>query len=365
MSAHLHIVPSIPPAFNGLGDYCYQLWKHWPTPRPEWHVATAEIPEGAREAWPGAKIHGFDPNAESLKRVLLESGAGKVILHYVGYGYDPRGVTRWLPGALDEWKQASNGKLVVMFHELYATGPPWKSEFWLCLTQRKIARQLAHLADRWITSCPRYMRVLVDILGAKVELGEMIPVGSNIEPVAEPDWNRPWPLDQGQKLVVAVFGMPITRWRAVKKHKDALKVLADQNALGEVRLIGRSDTDIQRRNQVEEWIKSAAPSVPVTQHLDLPKEEVSKTLQDCHLGLIENPYSILYKSGSYAAYAVHGLLPLIPGEEETPTGLYISGFQRSDIKVLSSKFESKGTAGKQFEISSMSSKFQTALERCA
>lgn len=365
MSVHLHIVPSIPPAFNGLGDYCYQLWKHWPTPRPEWHVAAAEIPEGAREAWPEVKIHGFEPNADSLKQTLLSSGASKVILHYVGYGYEPRGVPTWLPKALEDWKKASGGKLVVMFHELYATGPPWKSEFWLCLTQKRIAGQLAKLADRWITSCPRYMRVLVDILGAKSDQGEMIPVGSNIEPVEEPDWNCPWPIKTGQKLVVAIFGMPITRWRAANKHQGALKVLASQEAVGEIRLIGRSDSDLARKNQVEAWIKVSAPTASVTHHYDLPRDGVSKALSGCHLGLIENPYSILYKSGSYAAYAVHALLPLIPEEKDTPPGLYFTGVPDPSLRDLSSAFESKAMTGKRFEIAAMSRQFHSALEKCA
>jgi len=119
-----HIVPAVPPEFNGLGDYAGQLWRHWPEPRPEWHVAALRVPAGAAEAWPGVAFHPFRPNAESLLEALLESRADVVALHYVGHGYHPKGVPLWLPKALARWKSATGGRLVTFFHELCATGKP-------------------------------------------------------------------------------------------------------------------------------------------------------------------------------------------------------------------------------------------------
>ena len=147
MSKHLHIVPSVPPDFNGLGDYCYQLWKHWPSPRPEWLVATARMPDGAQAAWPEIQHWPFECKSQDLTRVLDAAKPDKVVLHYVGYGYAQRGAPNWLQRALKQWKSESGGKLVVMFHELYATGPPWKSEFWFCLSQRSITKNIVTLTD--------------------------------------------------------------------------------------------------------------------------------------------------------------------------------------------------------------------------
>jgi hypothetical protein len=63
-----------------------------------------------------------------------------VILHYVNYGYQTRGVPFALLRFARELRGQLRGQWVTTFHELYAWGPPWKSEFWLRPLQVKIAR---------------------------------------------------------------------------------------------------------------------------------------------------------------------------------------------------------------------------------
>lgn len=46
---HVHIVPAVPPAFNGFFDYCYKLWQHWPQPRPAWCALAPNVPP--HELW--------------------------------------------------------------------------------------------------------------------------------------------------------------------------------------------------------------------------------------------------------------------------------------------------------------------------
>lgn len=360
MSIHLHIVPSIPPAFNGLGDYCYQLWKHWPSPRPEWHVAAAVVPEGAKEAWPEIQIHGFEHSDQGLFETLQQSKAETVVLHYVGYGYERRGAPGWLPKALADWKEASGGKLVVMFHELYATGPPWKSEFWFCLPQKRIASQLAKLADRWITSCPRYVRVLCDILGAEASTGEMIPVGSNIEPIQAQDEDRPWPPETGGKIKIAVFGMPLTRVRALRAHTGLLRSLLERNLIEEVLLIGKSDKSGTVADETKQFINSSGMPSLFVEALDLPVEEVSRTLLACHIGLVQNSFEILYKSTAYSAFATHGVLPIIPSDSVSHAGNFLENNEskpQQTIDCMGKAFHAQGVEGQQFLTSSTALRF--------
>ena len=360
MSIHLHIVPSIPPAFNGLGDYCFQLWKHWPSPQPEWHIASAVVPEGANEAWPEVHIRGFEHSSRGLLKTLQQSQAETVVLHYVGYGYERRGAPGWLPKALADWKAMSGGKLVVMFHELYATGPPWKSEFWLCLPQKRIASQLTKLADRWITSCPRYVRVLCEILGAEASRGEMIPVGSNIEPIGPPDQDRSWPPDVGGKIKVAVFGMPLTRLRALTTHKNLLRCLLEKDLVEEILLIGKSDKAGAVADETKQFIHASGMPCLFTEALDLPVEEVSQRLLNCHIGLVQNSFEILYKSTAYSAFATHGVLPIIPADSESHVGNFLESDEskpEQTIDCMSKAFHAQGVQGHQFLTSSTTLRF--------
>lgn len=365
MTRHIHIVPSIPPAFNGLGDYCYHLWRSWPEPKPEWHLAVVDVPSGAQEAWPESVVHSFELSAEGLLKTLNEAGAEKTILHYVGYGYARRGAPLWLPKALAEWKSTSGGKLVVMFHELYATGPVWKSEFWFCLAQMKVARSLAELADWWITSCPHYVKVLTTRLGADPIRGQMIPVGSNIEAVREPDWDAPWPPSIGEKLRVAVFGNPLTRLRALRKHQGLLRHLAESGDLGEVKLIGRSDSGGQFQTRSDQILATIKPACIVSHHLDLPGGGVSEAMLDCHLGLVENAYGILYKSTAHAAYVVHGLLPIIPASKDAGPGFFWQNEDSINAQTcftLESCYRDRAQAGVDFGMKAMTREFAAACE---
>jgi hypothetical protein len=86
--------------------------------------------------------------------------SARVILHYVNYGYQKRG----LPfSSLPVWRalrQSCRGRFLVIFHELFASGPPWKSEFWLQPLQKKIARDVARLADGMLVSSESMQQML-------------------------------------------------------------------------------------------------------------------------------------------------------------------------------------------------------------
>src|SRR4051812_21978351 len=123
MSSVLHISPQLPPAFDGVGDYCAHLRQHWPDATTEWQFGALHGAEKTQAAWPGVPVHALQPDARELARVLAESRASIVVLHYVGYGYQPKGIPLWLPRGLAQWR-AGGGHLVTMFHEMYAESSP-------------------------------------------------------------------------------------------------------------------------------------------------------------------------------------------------------------------------------------------------
>lgn len=305
MSHHVHIVPVVPPEFSGLGDYCYQLWKHWPEPRPEWTVLSKRVTAEGREHWSEVNLRSFELNQAGLLQELLREPADHVVLHYVGYAYARRGAPIWLPPALKAWKERSQGRLGVVFHELYATGPAWKSEFWTSPFQKRIVRQFVEIADRWITSCPRYERVLREAFKADPTRGRVVPVGSNID-LVDPQAERPC---SKEGLRLAVFGFPLTRLRTLRHHAGVIQSLHDRGKLAGITMMGAAEKSVERAQEIADFRK-LLPQVQWSEVIDASAGEISKSLSTHHVGLIHNPPDILGKSGVYAAYSLHGLAVL-------------------------------------------------------
>ena len=153
----IQIVPRLFPAIDGLGDYALNLARqlrkdfnietHFIVGDPSWS-GLSQLQE-----FPVSQVTVQSPN--NLQSLLSHrtSSITTVLLHYVGYGYAKRGCPLWLVDGLRHWRsEGNNRKLVTMFHELYAFGPPWTSSFWLSPLQRKLAARLAQMSNCCITS---------------------------------------------------------------------------------------------------------------------------------------------------------------------------------------------------------------------
>lgn len=305
----IHIVPAVPPAINGLGDYCYKMWEHWPQPRPRWVCVTAEVPPDTSQVWPEAELVPFAMGKQGLLEALEKCPAGEIVLHYVGYAYQKKGMPWWLPGALREWKKRSGAKITVMFHELYAQGSPRGSAFWLQPLGHSIVVQLAQLSDCWVTSNQDAAERLVFEMGVDASGGRFIPVGSNIEPQQAIDFERPWPLDHGGKLGIAVFGLPATRWGALSSHVELLRQLCERDMVREIAIIGESidPSQLDALQQLQKQISPHNDQIWKT-YPDLKPAELSAILRQQDISLSRVEPQVLTKSGSYAASSVHGLI---------------------------------------------------------
>jgi hypothetical protein len=109
-----------------------------------------------------------------------------VILHYVNYGYQARGIPFGLVRMVRELCHNCGGRFVTIFHELYASSPPWKSPFWLQPLQKRITRAVAQLSGVCIVSSESMLRQLGRLApGAEIIVH---PVLSNFgEPDLSPD----------------------------------------------------------------------------------------------------------------------------------------------------------------------------------
>ena len=141
----LQIVPRVSDNPDGVTDYALNLARNL---LGEYRLTTvfAAAERSRISEKEGFKITPMDEGGAPRDK------SAHVILHYVNYGYQKRG----LPfSSLPVWRafrQSCRGRFLVIFHELFASGPPWKSEFWVHPLQKKIARDVARLGDARLVS---------------------------------------------------------------------------------------------------------------------------------------------------------------------------------------------------------------------
>lgn len=310
----IQIVPILPPALSGVGDYALLLARELRDAQdvqtrflvgdPNWDGNEAAVAPFPARAVPAR-------TAPALGRMLdeaEESGggtSGAVLLHYVGYGYAHRGCPFWLVEAAERWRQARAGRrLIVLFHELYATGPFWSSVFWTSPFQKRLAARLGRAADmRRMTTqvAAGQLRALLGHAGRAAAI-ETTPVFSTLgEPAAPP------PLSARRRQIV-VFGS--RSWRA----DVYTRCLADL-------------TDACRTLEIERVVDVGLPldavpggglPVPVEVAGPLPAAEAGALFAGSLAGYFSYPVPSLAKSTIFSAYCAHGLVPMtFPGNNQS------------------------------------------------
>ena len=279
--AHPHplLVQVLPQGQGGVFDYMQCLKTEWSALGVASHAISLSK-ELARQRSLADRI---DDHAADVLQPC------SVVLHFSGYGYGQRGLCFWLLDELRALRARGRGglRLVVVFHELFATGPPWRSAFWLSQVQALIARRLARMSDALWTNTNQHARWLREAGGSSRQI-VVRPVFSNIgEPLASPPTT-------GRRPTAVVFGSASTRQRAF----DALR--------------GHETT--LRRLGIEELVEAGngamskgTPTAIACRHagrLDPP--ELRQLLLDSRFGLLDYPSTFLGKSGVFAACAAHG-----------------------------------------------------------
>lgn len=294
----VQIVPRLAPPPEGVGGYAEALAgalrgrgveTRFVVGDPTWEGLSEELaasPVAARTA--GALIEELDGAA--------------VLLHYVSYGYERRGCPLWLVEALARWRRGGRERrLVTVFHEVYATGPPWRSSFWLSPLQRKLAATLARESAALATSLELYGRLLRPwARGKKVAV---LPVFSTVgEPAEAP------PLGERSRRMV-VFGSAGVRGRA---YSRALPALAAACAALEIEEILDAGAAASPPPPAE------VGGAPVRQLGVVPAPELSGLLLGSMAGFLAYPPGFLAKSTIFAAYCSHGVLPVCSWHRAAP-----------------------------------------------
>jgi hypothetical protein len=292
----IQIVPALPPAVNGLGDHALLLAKEL---RDEYDINTTFIvtTPSAQFTDGGFTIEmlGARSEKELLKSLTaVATTSGIVLLHYVGYAYARRGCPFWLINGLRAWRANSSRRcLITVFHEIAATGPPWRSSFWTAAYQKAIAKQLVLISDRCRTTMEMYARRLARISGRK-DFPAM-PIFSNVgEGIDVKAFEH-------RKKTFVIFGGTACRAAVYTRHRAEL-----------VRAFHMLESDEVIDIGPPLGFKPSMP-IPFRQTGVANSSEISAILSDARIGVLCYPAPFLAKSTIFAAYAAHGVAPLLLG----------------------------------------------------
>jgi hypothetical protein len=216
------------------------------------------------------------------------------VLQYSCYGYQRYGIPNWLARALAQWKAAEPGRrLVTMFHELYAMGKPWSMSFWTSAPQRYVARSLVQLSDAAITTTHRQAKIL-RAWNSKIEIA-LLPVSSNVGELPEDQEARP----REDNLIA--FGLRGTRERLYRDNPEGWAMIRERMPRAVIHDVGPPTA-----LPIAEWTGLRCES-----HGELSPARISELFGATRYGVLDYTRSTLDKSGVFASYCAHGMVPIV------------------------------------------------------
>ena len=322
------IVPRLPPAIDGLGDYGLLLSREL---KNKHSIESSFIV--CDPNWSGPiEIENFKikvaAKRQKIELLKLLERTDILLLHYVGYGYAKRGCPLWLMEAVVEWKKNQKKKLITMVHECYAFGPPWTSQFWTSPLQRYILKKLTRVSTYLLTSKKSYASIIKKYSGNTRVYD--IPVFSNVGEIQNFR-------ELGSKENVAiVFGGKAWRNKVYAKKGDLEKIV-NHYEIKKIIDIG-SPIDL---SSIKEFID-------VEQMGNLSSDEISNILNQSRFGFLNYPVAYLAKSGIFASYCAHGLLPISFNSDNDDTDGVMPGehFLSTEI-ALNSNFQAGNAIAKK------------------
>ena len=303
MSGDLVIItPEFAPGSGGVGDYTQRVLEQWPAIKPRFLVSC-----DARSA-DSSRVQQLDREARAIRELPPDA---KVLLQYSAYGFDRFGCPRALLRALADWRRRSRGQLVIMFHEIWTFWPLFNKNYPVQWLHRRAIAQVLAAADRVFTSTASQAAHLHDLC-RRCDV-QVLPVGSNIRPVAARD-----SVNDGGAAVL--FGLQGSRVAALQRMHADLQRLAELACITKLVSVGGGSTPDGAARERE--LATALPLRDGAEMLGaLPEDQISAVLAASAFGVSAQDELSVTKSGSFMAYAAHGLNILSPhggGDREEP-----------------------------------------------
>jgi hypothetical protein len=292
----LQIVPCVPGGLDGVGDYALTVAAKL---RSETEFTTVFATSGISSA---TDVHGF--------RVLplnqfASAEFDHAILHYVNYGYQKRGVPLGLLSVLRELRRQHRGKLLTVFHELYGSGPPWGSAFWLQPLQIHLTKSIARLSDECIVSNENFSADLQRrVPAAKIRLH---PTPSGLE---EPSLTNEQIAGRDPHQWVVVGGTVLAE-RSVRSFGRAFQSIPESITPHALFVLGGKENSATR--SVLNTFKIKSDYRPQVSSTDA--SEILRTCSYMWIDYFHRPdveTSVALKSSAFAAACAHAVIPVFP-----------------------------------------------------
>jgi hypothetical protein len=297
----LQILPRVPPATCGIGDYAWSIARrlhdeheiessflsagtNWTQPMGEPEFAVFRLPE---------------LTAQALGDFMITKARNydAVVLHMSPYGYQKRGVPLWLASG---WQQLSQmpgrPRLITMFHELYASGSVHSSAFWLQPLQKWVLRSVARASNGLRTNRQGYADWLEQEVGLKSGAVKVMPVFSNFgEPSDLPSW-------ENREPAMALFAWGIHSGESLDSVVSKAAAWGRRFGIKRLHLIG-----------CKERVDESALGIEVLGHGFMEASAVSALLSSCRMAYTAYSPQHFGKSTLMAAFAAHGLMVVTQG----------------------------------------------------
>jgi hypothetical protein len=302
----LQIVPQLPGSYDGVGDYALTLAKSLAT-RYGQQTIFAVAQETSATAKEGFQVLSGLSSDLSREPLRFEH----VVLHYANYGYQTRGVPFQLRDFARALRKNLPGRWITTFHELYASGPPWKSAFWVRPYQVKIARDMIDLSDHCVVS-NYVIRDEIYRYDSTKQIS-VLPVMSNFGEPDNTDFSRRSPRRW------AICGGTALLARSLHSFAAEMEKIPERYRPEQLEIVGgRSDSGIR---SMLEMLKQKMPKLSRNYSPEVAPERASQILAECSFGWLDyfgkgrHWPGMIFKSGSFAAFCAHGIVPILAHPE--------------------------------------------------
>lgn len=296
----LQIVPHLPGSFDGVGDYALNLARALSADHGivTTFLVAAKTSATSKDGF--AVLSGLDASDSARHE--------NVILHYANYGYQPRGVPFALRNFVKKLRRQIRGRWVTMFHELYASGPPWQSAFWLRPFQVRIAHSVIEASNCCVVSNPPIEQA-IRVYDPDKEI-HTVPVMSNFGEPRLIDFassSKRWVICGGTALIA----------RSLRRLEELLPAIPTEFAPAHLDVVG---------GRPDESVVAATDRLKqrfaVHHYPEVNVDLASEVLRQASFGWLDYfgegevwPGMIL-KSGAFAALCAHGVIPVLSHREE-------------------------------------------------
>ena len=228
----IQIVPRLPPAICGVADYSVLLGDRLES---NYSFEVSYVAANLEKSGPSIPERLFLSQRSSadlisaLNELYRPASRTILILEFSGYAMARWGLCYWLIKALKRFlKSHPDVRLLTMFHELYAFGSIWTSQFWTSPIQRHLVAKLCEISESVLTSKKSYADKINIMSNHKFSKIPVLPVFSNI---GEPEKILSL-IDRKRRVVI--FGSKGTRSRLYKNSQFELTVICNIFSVTEI-----------------------------------------------------------------------------------------------------------------------------------